>query len=98
MLDLTEIQQRTDKATPGPWQAHSRNGFNPGQEPREIRGLDSFFGWVIDGPPNAERGQFSRGWDAHFVAHAREDIPALVEEVLALRTRVRELEEEETPA
>lgn len=82
MPTLDDIEARCNAATPPPWQARCR----------DASGGDSWFlGWEIEGPPEAERGQFERGADARFVACAREDIPQLIAEVRRLRGLLDEL-------
>ncbi len=81
--ELQAIKQRVDAATPGPWTAKARasDGY-----------VDSFLGVEVEGPPDAQRGQFSRMEDADFIAHARDDVPALVAEVEQLRAEVDQLQ------
>ncbi|MFC8983896.1 hypothetical protein [Streptomyces sp. NPDC057115] len=86
---LAEIAARAKKATPGPWITEERDH-------------DMHVGGVPDGPHIALLGRAS--WpgvpaDAEFIAHAREDVPALLVEVQRLKTeladfsgRVNELE------
>lgn len=64
---LTEIHERTDAATPGPW---------------ETAGIGDF-GWHINGPDgNVETQDSEQGRaDAEFIAHAREDVPWLRDEL-----------------
>ena len=82
VLDLDAIEARANAATAGPWTARHRHvDCTPNDD--ESCGL----GLEIDGPPEAMlRGQFERGADAVFIAHARHDVPALVAEVRRLRT------------
>ena len=86
-LDLEPIKERLDEATPGPWDfyvlpqsagitvatIHSEHG------PRETC-------WTVDLPP--EIGGMGTEKDAEFIAHAPEDIAALVAEVERLRGQV----------
>lgn len=74
--ELTEIEQRCERATPGPWIAVARHCHNDGDQD-EMDGL----GWDVDGPPDAMRGQYSRAGDAKFIALARQDIPLLLAEI-----------------
>jgi hypothetical protein len=79
--DLRAIEARANAATPGPWQARHRHAEMTAEDD-ESCGL----GLEIDGPPEAwNRGQFARGSDAQFIAHARADIPALIAEIRRLR-------------
>lgn len=57
------------KHTPGPWKAVCRSIDN--QE------NDYFLGWDIEGPPEAQRGQFERGADARLIAAAPQMLSAL---------------------
>ena len=86
-LDLEPIKERLDGATPGPWDfyilpqpvgitaatIHSEHG------PRETC-------WTVDIPP--EIGGMGTEKDAEFIAHAPEDIAALISEVERLRGQV----------
>ena len=91
--DLEAIRGRAEKATPGPWVVQNgcswwrigtldRDGavLCPTKHPR-------------DGQPDLTAG---RGEDLQdnldFIAHAREDIPALCDEVERVRARCAELE------
>jgi len=77
--DLSEIEARCNAATPGPWEVR-----NPGCWPGEI------------GPTGVSGGSVATASchdNAEFIAHAREDVPALVAEVRALREIVRPLAE-----
>lgn len=81
-LDLDAIRERADAATPGPWWPWHRG---------------QYVGWEIavgepdeDGRPTARlpddmRTDIGRAEDARFIAAARTDVPALVDEVERLR-------------
>lgn len=69
-LDLDVIEARANAATPGPWGALSPRA--DGASPVTRAGG----AWIA--PFTAED-------DAEFIAHAREDVPALVDEVRRLR-------------
>ena len=88
-MDIFEIRQRAEKATPGPWTLRPAEwecdcgGDEDGhahKTPDQCRDgwwLDA--AWV-DGPKLIEHGDGWTGFndaDADFMAHAREDIPAL---------------------
>lgn len=78
---LKAIEERAKAATPGPW------------TPKRLRQND----WHLRGPDGIVFAEVEDDADAAFIAHAREDIPALVEEVRRLRgvaDRLRELQEE----
>lgn len=79
---LDAIRARADAATSGPWSTRT-NSFHSIE--------DAFWGFDIEGPPNAERGQFARRADAEFIAHAREDIPALLAIIDAQSAEIDEL-------
>lgn len=77
---LEEIQARADKATDGPWAAHV-DRFQD-ESYRDIDGA-----WI---PGVAEKGFYEGDKpalsmldpeDAEFIAHAREDVPWLIEQV-----------------
>lgn len=101
-LNLDKIQARADAATPGPWYdagagilraVHTRTVGR--KHIREVR--DDIYllsGAMFDTYEDFEGGPDLNGepcvdsyYDAQFIAHAREDVPALV-------ARVRELEAE----
>jgi len=73
----TEIRARLDAATPGPW---SRFGRETGNED----GDSWFLGHDIEGPPEAQRGQFERVADADLIAHAPSDLAWALERIEAL--------------
>lgn len=84
---LQEIKARADAATAGPWKASHRHGLLT-ENDDESAGL----GLEIEGPPEAwNRGQFSRGADASFIAHAREDVPDLIAALEASRAECARL-------
>ena len=62
--------------TPGPWKAVPRS--------TDAVEEDWFFGWEIEGPPEAMRGQFARGDDARLVAAA----PDLYQALRRIKTRL----------
>ena len=79
-LDLAGIEARLKAATPGPWSVKHRHCMH---EPPDDESCG--LGLEIVGPPEASnRGQFYRGADAVFIAHAPSDVAALVEAVKAL--------------
>lgn len=78
-IDLDEIEARANAATPGPW--HEQH-----------IGTDTCvhigdYGWVTAGPRAPEYDVDSEQGrdDAEFIAHARQDVPALTAEVRRLR-------------
>lgn len=72
-LDVEAIRARLDAATPGPW---SRFGREIGNED----GDSWYLGHDIEGPPEAERGQFERVADAELIANAPTDLRRLLDE------------------
>jgi len=78
-FDLDAISARADAATPGPWAITDRNGDHVrrklrGADDRMVLGIASLL-W-----PDPE--------DEAFITRARDDVPALVAEVLGLRARI----------
>jgi hypothetical protein len=76
--ELADIHARSDRASPGPWKSMI--------EGRDHTGGSSF---IMTGPPG-ERGpdielSCATAGDQDFIAHAREDVPRLLEEVRRLR-------------
>jgi hypothetical protein len=74
---IAEIQQRAEAATPGPWSTH-----------------EDWPGRVFsDGNPNYLHIARTTGWNAEanerFIAHAREDVPALLAELSTVRAELR---------
>lgn len=83
-LDLDDIQARADAATEGPWTAHTAGE----------RGGDHWYicdegESIAHVSANDGVNEDQREPDAEFIAHAREDVPALI-------ARVRELETKNT--
>lgn len=82
--DLTAIRERANQATPGPW----INGHNTAERHSGVTSNgDGYEGARIAEVPSSAP-------DAVFIAHAREDIPALLDYVDTLTARlaaVREL-------
>jgi len=83
--DLAEIQARADAATPGPWY----------QGRDKISGESDGEAWTREDCTDPESCDLfptaAREEDAHFIAHARTDVPALVAEVAALRAEIQRL-------
>jgi hypothetical protein len=75
-MDLEAIKQRAEKATPGPWDI-TENTVHVGDE------YGSDFRYIV--PIDDMRPDQPRVEDAAFIAHARDDVRALV-------ARVEELE------
>ncbi|MBX6362018.1 MAG: hypothetical protein IRZ03_18330 [Acidobacterium ailaaui] len=68
-IQLIEIEQRAEKATPGPWKVEASTEGD----------------WVLDSRDDVIAGTFVQEGDADFIVHAREDVPALIAEVRRLR-------------
>lgn len=91
--ELMEIRERERVATPGPWSAGEAREPQPKQkDPWGSWGasIDSESGIeIVAGGNDDERGWFEYGAikqvDANFIAHARQDIPALLDEIERLR-------------
>ena len=79
-MSRESIRARVATATEGPWVESGRDVdhdrfVSEGKNPGSVCGL----GCEVDGPPEPMlRGQFHRHADAAFIAHARQDIPALL--------------------
>jgi hypothetical protein len=77
--EIAEIQARCDRASAGPWKAM-------------IEGRDHTSGnsFIMTGPENARGNDIELSGatqdDHDFVAHARQDVPLLLEEVRRLRS------------
>jgi hypothetical protein len=69
--ELRAIEARVEAATPGEWVTLERGG--------------SYFGWDVEPVPSGLRGQFEHEADAAFIAHARQDVSALLATIAALR-------------
>lgn len=79
--ELAEIQARCDRASPGPWKSM-------------VEGRDHSSGssFIMRGPPEARAEDLELTGatpdDQDFIAHARDDVPRLLEEVRQLRSRL----------
>lgn len=85
--DLSDIEARAKSAQTGPWVARKATdlegwpcAFTTGEDDDGNR-------WVVetDGVPASQTNGATAEDDARFVAHARQDVPALVAEVRRLR-------------
>ena len=86
--ELDAIQKRADSATPGKW-GFARGDRQSGQPPHIVRLSDDgaaageFIGQI--GPHTSKRDTPKQVYDnATFIAHARQDVPALLELVKEL--------------
>jgi len=80
--DLDAIRARVDKATAGPW-------ARPSWNPKAVMSAD----WAVEEGDPENRAPFSMTYshsetDAEFIAHAREDVPFLLDLVDELRRQV----------
>ena len=80
---LDEIRKRAEAASPGPWEMYDANeGMNP---PRPCWSVanDSYHNPLGEEDPPAVDITVSYGWreDAEFIAAARTDVPALLDEI-----------------
>jgi hypothetical protein len=87
MDKLKEIEERAKQATEGPWEPHEETEYQPGERPigklLYVTGLDrSIFDSEWADQSDWERSKYN----ADFIAHARSDIPYLLE-------RLRDAEE-----
>ena len=73
---LDAIEARVNGAQPGPWVRYS---------PHDHASLKSSNGEMVAGTFGWEWGGIEHEADADFIAHAREDVPALLAEVRRLR-------------
>jgi hypothetical protein len=80
---IPQIAARVEKATPGPWVIHSPRGYK-----NHIKTADGLY--VME--------ENAYGWrhreDAEFCAHAREDVPYLLNELRASESARQEAERE----
>jgi len=89
-LNIKEIEDRVSNATAGPWAVDSntkciREGGDPSVSFRKQIHLEF---WKNPSEPNSIHNQDN---DLNFIAHAREDIPALLACVRDLAKELREM-------
>jgi hypothetical protein len=79
-IDVAAIQERCDAATEGPWewapdmvQLYTTEDAPVDEYDADIRSVDSFHGVMLCVDPNRE-----------FIAHARTDVPALIDHIESL--------------
>jgi hypothetical protein len=82
-LDLDAIEARATAATEGPWEA--TGVVHPNNEAVGLAFVQSHTGW----PATCFRSA-----DSVFIAHSREDVPALVAEVRRLRAILEDASDE----
>lgn len=89
VIDLETIKARAEAATPGPWKHEVQTGMIAGW-PDEIIVLDRRLDVnLYEGEARIRGGHSASRRNAEFIAHARQDVPALVTEVEALRAAAR---------
>jgi hypothetical protein len=102
MIDLAAIRKRAEAATPGPWKVEK----NEKNATSGKNWLLAYFGLKIDHAENKDYHYFLTtdnvrasnlvggcDKDSEFVAHARTDIPALLDELERIRAAALELRE-----
>lgn len=92
MLDLEKIKKREKKATPGPWKVLTATYIKPLEIYINGGCVTIATAWKEDDFGN----ELPMNGNAQFIAHAREDIPALIAEDLQLR-RALELATSNSP-
>lgn len=80
--EIKLIEERTEKATPGEWD-------RAGMRITTNRGIIAYI------PAPDIDGVFERSENLEFIAHARTDIPALLDERKELKAEIRRLQERE---
>ena len=95
-LDLEPIKERLDEATPGPWKFH----VLPQPVGITVATIHSEHGpretcWTVELPP--EIGGMGTEKDAEFIAHAPDDLAALLDEVERLRGQIDAVREHHVP-
>ena len=104
-LDLDTIEARANATTPGPWGAYTFGGdtlieiaadlAETGTGYRARRGICRLEDEPLDNDPQHREWTAEEDWaqvraDAEFIAHAREDVDALLAEVRRLRDELAE--------
>lgn len=89
-LDLEPIQARCEAATPGPWGYHHEVNEVYSEQCDDESSFQ--MAWFAYG--TVYRRMKRREHDGNFIAHAREDIPALIAEVERLRDGLRRYDRE----
>lgn len=103
---LAEIEARANRATPGPWKTRGEgradtddswvrilgNIHNDGKSSTRVATVDTF-GFVDDETAQASyEGEADAEADAEFIAHARADVPWLVERLRESRKIIDEID------
>lgn len=100
-LKLSEIRERAERATPGPWcwlgcylMQHCMSKYNPGNQETNPYATPCGYPIADDGSAGGEYSETidTSGPDAYFIAHSRIDIPyllAFIEEAREIISGVR---------
>lgn len=94
MVDRAALRARCEAASPGPWTPYDANEGN-GWPPRPfwaVQNEASRLGLGEDDGCVDIRVHTGDQYDADFIAHARTDLPALLDALDAAEARVRQLE------
>lgn len=88
--NLAEIRKRADSATPGPWRM-----WNPSEGPSHLV-VDGKIAWLsaVSASGFGDDETIPHWSDANFIAHAREDIPRLLDLIVEQRATIAPLETE----
>lgn len=80
---LDQIKARAESATPGPWHDQTTDDgyLRVSVNPDDVNGVCGF--------GDLEETDYQDHADARFIAHARADVPMLVEEVVRWQERAR---------
>ncbi|WP_304019994.1 hypothetical protein [Desulfovibrio piger] len=105
--ELEKIRKRSDAATPGPWvsedggydvclgykPSHIRIGWWSGDHEEDCNADNRRVCELSDGEHNNYKNKEEMQANAEFIAHAREDVPALLDEIERLKKVSRYLAE-----
>lgn len=105
--ELDNIRRRSDAATPGPWvsedggydvclgykPSHIRIGWWSGDNEEDCNADNRRVCELSDGEYNSYKNKEEMQANAEFIAHAREDVPALLDEIERLKKVSRYLAE-----
>jgi hypothetical protein len=93
--DIESLEKRLEAATPGPWE--SVPPISEGSSADGSQSWSASEGRLINGPPQTvedialSKRWFRRKEDGDFIAHAREDIPALIAYVKELAAEIERM-------
>lgn len=90
MLDLEAIKKRAEAATPGPWFFDANGDFGISTKADAAGSWTVIVCGMLDEHDQIFEDTYPIGtsFDGEFIAHAREDIPALIAEVERLQAKV----------